>query len=408
MLLTVAAVSFAEENNKTATSETIDPNVIEAKLSSRSAAEAAESAVVTIGDYKITEKTLEDKLKPVLKKMASQIPSQYLEQYKTQMRKNILEQLVVEHLLMTEAERNKIEVSDKEVEDEINKQLAGQNMSMEDFKELLKAYGTSYEEQAEQIKNRLIFTKLIDRKLAGKTKVVTVDEARKFYDENTKEFVTPARTRTSHILIPTSSDDPNSDPNQVKTAALAKAKKLLKQIREGSDFAELAKKNSIGPSAKNGGDLGFQPKGMLAPEYENAAAALELGQVSDIVETPFGYHIIKLTGRQDANTVSFDEAKDDIQLRLMDMQKGQLVQDYIVELLANTKITYANPEDAIQIPERTPAPAPEAAAPETAAPEATISEANVPETNVPEAAVPDETKETAKTAPEKENTEENK
>ena len=363
VLLTVAAVSFAEENNEAALPNTIDPNVIEAKLSDRSETKAAESVVIAIDDFKITEKTLGDKLKPALEKMASQIPPQYLEQYKTQMRKNMLEQLVIEHLLMTEAKRGGIEASAEEVKEEINKQLAGQNMSIEDFKELLKAYGTSYEEQEEQIKNRLIFTKLIDQRLAGKTKVVTVDEARKFYDENTKEFETPAQTRTSHILISAKSDDPNSDPNQVKAAALAKAEELLKQIKEGADFAELATKNSICPSGKDGGDLDFRPKGELgAPEYENAVAALELGQVSDVVETQFGYHIIKLTGQQDANTISFDEAEANIQLHLADMQKGQLVQAYIAELLTNTKIIYTNPEDAVQIPLP---PTPEANAPET-------------------------------------------
>ena len=386
VLLTVAAVSLAEENNETVLPKTIDPNVIEAKLSDRSATEAAESVVVAIDDFKITEKTLDDKLKPALEKMASQIPPQYLEQYKTQLRKNMLEQLVIEHLMMAEAKQNKIEVSTKEVEDEIKKQLAGQNMSIEDFKELLKAYGTSYEEQEEQVKDRLFFTKLIDQKIAGETKVVTVDEARKFYDENTEQFETPAQTRTSHILISTESDDPNSDPNQVKAAALAKTEDLLKQIKGGSDFAELAKENSICPSGKSGGDLGLQPKGALVPEYENAAAALELGQVSDVVETQFGYHIIKLTGQQDANTVSFDEARDDILLRLTDMQKGQLVQAYIAELLSNAKITYTNPEDAIQIPLP---PAPQANAFETkeaekvaeAAPEAKLEEKNTEKNN---------------------------
>lgn len=356
ILLAVAAVAVAVENNKDAQPVPIDPNIIKARLSAKSTPKTDDSIVAVIGDYKITEKDIAVKLEPTLAKMANQVPPQFLEQYKSQLRKNVLEQLVIEHLLMTEAKQRKIIVSDKEIEDETNKQLATQQLNIDDFKELLKAYGTSYEEQQAQLRSKLTFTRLIDQELAGKEKLATVDDAKKFYDENLEKFKTPAQTRTSHILLSIESTDANTNPVLVKTAALAKAQDLLKQLKEGADFAKLAQENSTCPSAKDGGDLRFTAKGSLSPEYENAAATLKLGQVSDVVETQFGYHIIKLTGVQDANTTSFDQAKTDIMENLDNMQKGQLVQEYIAKLLTNAKITYTNPADTVQIPENTPPP----------------------------------------------------
>ena len=361
-LLTVASVFAAEKKDTAAQPNVVDPNVIKAKLSGKPATAgmpamiAPDFVLVTIGKDKITQKDLDEKLKPALAKMVSQIPPQFLQEYTAKIRKDILMQLVVDRLLVAEIKKKKIKISDEEIENEVNKQLATQKLSLEDFKELLKAYGTTYEEQQEQVKKNLSFIKLMDKELEGKEKIPTADEAREFYDENIEKFKSPAQTRTSHILISTKSDDPNSDPNKVKAGALVKAQGLLKQVKGGADFAELARENSICPSAKDGGDLKFMPKGSLVPEYESAAAALEIGQISDIVETQFGYHIIKLTGVQDANTVQLEEVESDILSHLADVQKGGLIQDYIEGLLDKAKIKYTNPEDKVELPTREPAP----------------------------------------------------
>ena len=247
-LLTVASVFAAKKKGADAQPNVIDPNVIKAKLSAIPAAVDPNLVLITVGNHDITQRDLDEKLKPALAKMVSQIPPQFLQEYTAKLRNDVLTQLVVDRLLVTEIEKKKIEISDEEVENEVNKQLATQKLSLEDFKELLKAYGTSYEEQQGQVRKNLSFIKLMDKELEGKEKILNDADAREFYNENIEKFKTPAQTRTSHILISNKSEDPNSDPNQVKAAALLKAQGLLKEVKDGADFAELARANSICPS----------------------------------------------------------------------------------------------------------------------------------------------------------------
>jgi peptidyl-prolyl cis-trans isomerase C len=194
------------------------------------------------------------------------------------------------------------------------------------------------------VRNRLSYEKLMTSLWEGKISV-TEEDAKKYYNENPKRFEQPEQIAVSHILIKPEPIDPNSeDPNeaekQSKSAALAKAQDLLKQVKDGGDFAELAKANSACPSAKDGGDLGFFPRGQTTPPFEEAAFALELGQLSDIVETSYGYHIIKKTGQKDASTVPFEEAEKNISIQLIRKQQNGFIEDYMEKLKAEADIVY--------------------------------------------------------------------
>ena len=120
----------------------------------------------------------------------------------------------------------------------------------------------------------------------------------------------PEQVRASHILISTKPIDPNADPNQAKAQAKDKAEELLKKVKDGADFAALAKENSDCPSNAQGGDLGLFPRGQMVKPFEDAAFALKVGEISDLVETQFGYHIIKVTEHQDPNQITFREGQD--------------------------------------------------------------------------------------------------
>ena len=115
---------------------------------------------------------------------------------------------------------------------------------------------------------------------------------------------------------------------------------MLKQIREGGDFVTLAIANSNCPSAPKGGDLGYFPRGVTTPPFEKVAFELAMGQVSDIVETEFGYHIIKATGHKDAGIMTFDEVKDNIINQLTKSKQQELTSAYIDSLKAEGDIIY--------------------------------------------------------------------
>jgi peptidyl-prolyl cis-trans isomerase C len=173
----------------------------------------------------------------------------------------------------------------------------------------------------------------------------TEEDARKYYDENPNLFEQPEQIAVSHILIKPEPIDPNvDDPNeaekQSKAAAMAKAQDLLKQIKDGAEFAELAKVNSACRSSEDGGDLGFFPRGQTTPPFEEAAFKLELGQLSDIVETSYGYHIIKKTGHKDASTTPFEEASKNIMALLVKRQQKEFIEDYMKKLKDEADIVY--------------------------------------------------------------------
>src|SRR4029078_4377414 len=138
--------------------------------------------------------------------------------------------------------------------------------------------------------------------------VVPPGDIEKFYRDNQQEFTTPEQVRASHILIKSDKDD---------AAAKAKAEALLKQVKSGADFAALAKKNSEDEgSAKNGGDLDYFGRGRMVKEFEDAAFSLQPGQMSDVVKSPFGYHIIKVVDHKPAITKSIADVRQQIADRL--------------------------------------------------------------------------------------------
>jgi peptidyl-prolyl cis-trans isomerase D len=152
---------------------------------------------------------------------------------------------------------------------------------------------------------------------------VTPDDLNRAYNDNISQFTTPEQVRASHILLKTEGKD--------DAAVKAKAEDILKQARSGADFAELAKKYSEDESnAKNGGDLDYFGRGRMVPEFDAAAFAMEPGQISDVVKTQFGYHIIKLTDKKPATTRPLEEVKqqltDQIQSERAQQQATDLAQ----------------------------------------------------------------------------------
>ncbi len=300
----------------------------------------ADSVAVTVNGDDITESQVEEEIKPQLERLAAQaaqMPPAFLEQYKTQIRQQTLERMVVEKLLDQKVKQLNLQVNDEEVMKKIEEMAAQQNppLSMEDFKALIEAYGQSLEEVKERIRRGTGYQKIVEAQFEGKINA-TEEDAKKFYDENKKQFETPEQVRASHILIGIKP----ADSNDVKNEAKQKIELLLKQIQDDDDFAQLAKENSACSSSEKGGDLGFFGKGQMAPAFEKVAFELQPGQVSDVVETRFGYHIIKVTDRKDASLKSFDDAKDDIINKLENNKKGEIAKQYIESLKAQANIVY--------------------------------------------------------------------
>ena len=154
-------------------------------------------------------------------------------------------------------------------------------------------------------KRRLRFL-LVDQTAIFDTLTLTDDEVRQYYDANLAQYQTPGQVRASHILLRVEGDDDE--------AAAARAAELAAEARAGADFAALAREHSQDEAnADNGGDLGLFGRGRMVPEFENAAFALAAGEISDPVRSPFGYHVINVTEKQEEVTQPFAEVRGAIE-----------------------------------------------------------------------------------------------
>ena len=325
-----------------------EPNVaapVAGKPAETVAKTPTDKVIVTVNGVGITEKQLDERTGREFSRVAAQLakyPPAFAEQLKKQFRQKAIENLINEQLLSEKVKEAKIEVTDQEVTEHIKKLAAGQNppLSLEDFKLRVEAQGVSLDEAKQQIGRGLGYQKLLETQWA-KMPTITEADAQKYYSENAKQFEIPDQVRASHILITSDTSDPNADPNVAKAQAKAKAEDLLKQIKAGGDFAELAKAHSACPSSAKGGDLDFFARGQMVEPFEKTAFVLKPGEISDVVETKFGYHIIKLTDRKDAGVTSFEQAKDGIIREMTDKKRNEIVQDYIQSLKDKASIVYA-------------------------------------------------------------------
>ncbi len=305
-----------------------------------------DKVVATVNGTNITDsdvqKRIDVRYKPLLAKLAQQSPQLAAQQEKI-LRQNIANDLVTEMLLNEQVKQAGIQVTDEELTAEMTKQLGTQNppMTIEQYQKIVETQGGDFQAMKGFLMQSMRYHKLLEAKFAS-TLAVTDAEAKKYYEENTKEFLLPERVRASHILLSTRPIDPNTDPNQLKVQAKQKAEELLKKAKEGADFAALAKENSEDPGSKGqGGDLGLFPRGQMVKPFEDAAFGLKPGEISSLVETQFGYHIIKVSERLEPTPVPFEEAKKTITENLTDKKRADAIRTYIESLRQNAKVVFA-------------------------------------------------------------------
>lgn len=243
-------------------------------------------------------------------------------------RKMLLENLIENRLLRIEAGARNLVVTDEMLDQQMGfffQQYGGE----EQFKMLLQQQNISIDDIRENMKadleGQLTARDEIDKKLS-----VSDDDINGYYEEHKEHIKTDESFRASHILIKTEKDD-----------AKESAEKVLEEIKNGADFAEMAKEHSDCPSKNSGGDLNFFGKGQMVPEFENAVVGMKVDEVSDLVETQFGYHIIKKTGHEEGKNLSFDEAKPQIKDVLSREQSKHIIKDLIDELREKYDIEYA-------------------------------------------------------------------
>jgi foldase protein PrsA len=241
---------------------------------------------------------------------------------KTQIQKQILDLLIDEELYRQEADTMKITVTDAQVETEVNRTIK-RFPSQKEFDTALKDAGMTMDDLRAFTKTRMI-TEKVNAKVVGTIKV-TDAEAKDYYDKNPAQFKDPEKIKVSHILL--------------KTEAEAVA--AINEINGGKDFADVAKELSTDPASKtNGGDLGYVQKGVMAAEFETAAFALAVGEMTQTpVKTQFGYHVIKVFDKTPEKQKTFDESKASIIQMLKAQKESAKVKTWLDGVKKKAKIT---------------------------------------------------------------------
>jgi peptidyl-prolyl cis-trans isomerase C len=244
-----------------------------------------------------------------------------------------LQSLVDIQVLTQQAKVEKIEVSAEEIDRAFNS-IKSRYPSPDAFQKALTTNNATETTLRKEIGDGLIMQKLVDRHVSVQ---LAADAAEQFYKGNLDKFHRPAEVRASHILFRLAE---GGDEKAVRQ----RAQTALERIKKGEDFGKLAKELSEDPgSAQQDGDLGYFARGTMVTPFDDAVFALKKGEVSGIVQTQFGFHIIKLTDTREAGVVPLAEAKADIEAYLQQQERNQREHAYLDELKKTIKIEIVEP-----------------------------------------------------------------
>ena len=285
--------------------------------------------IARVNGEAITRADFEQAIKAAESRAGSPVPPDQ----RDRIYRDILEQLIGYKLLVQESKSRNVTVPDAEVEARIIG-LKQQFPTEDAFRQALAQQKVTVEQIKSDARQEMAITKLLENEVASKV-AVKPEEVQAFYDQNPNSFRESERVHASHILI----NAPKAADAPTKAHARAKAEAILKDIKAGKDFATLARQNSQDPgSAANGGDLGFFQQGQMVGPFNDTAFSLKPGTVSDVVETDFGYHIIKVIEKQPGRTVPLEEAKPKIQQFLESQNREKQTGAFVTGLRTKGKV----------------------------------------------------------------------
>ena len=246
--------------------------------------------------------------------------------------RKLLDQLVEYTALKQEAKARSITVAD----DEIEQQLAAMKTRSgtdEAFKKELGERQMTLERLRADLRVQLAISKMMDAQVATAPAITDAD-AKAFYEKNPDQFKRGESVRASHILVRVSEQASEDE----KKKARARIDAVLKRAKAGDDFATLAREHSQDGSASNGGDLSYFEKGRMVPPFDQAAFSLKPNEISDVVTTQFGYHIIKVVDRKPGGTVPLEEVAENLKSMLTERKRQETAQAFIAQIKQKSKI----------------------------------------------------------------------
>jgi peptidyl-prolyl cis-trans isomerase C len=295
--------------------------------------ETKKDEVATVNGSAITQTELDTEIGRYERQIA--ITGRTLEpEQRAEVKKKVLDSLVDRELLIQQSNKLGVKVSDTEINDQIAA-LRKRFPSEQEFNSTLDKMKMSEADLKAQFGQDMTIKKMIEQEVAGKI-TISDEDSKTFYDGHPDLFKTQEMVRASHILVKV--DPKASDEDKAK--ARAKIVDIQKRVKKGDDFGAVAKEVSECPSSAKEGDLGFFQRGQMVRPFEDAAFGLKAGTVSDIVETQFGFHLIKATDKKEAGTMAYADIKERIGQHLKQEKVDQQLTQYVEQLRSSAKIEY--------------------------------------------------------------------
>jgi len=196
----------------------------------------------------------------------------------------------------------------------------------------LEAEDMTLEQYRQQLRSELLVAKVVNREVRS-TIVISPEEMERYYHDHQNDFSMPERIKLRQIFLAAPAS--NAEEHAGKRA---KAQSILEQLRNGAEFDQLARRYSDGPEAKEGGALGWFSPGTLTPQLDRVAFTLDKGQISDLIESPSGWHILKLEDREGHRQQTFDQVKEAVRARLQEQRAQERYEEWFGELRRNAYV----------------------------------------------------------------------
>lgn len=259
------------------------------------------------------------------------MPEEQIRRQLPELRARAVDQAIGAKLLIAEAERLAITVDEADIDERVAA-MVKQAGGSERFAALLRKQHLSEERLREQVRRGRRVDLLVER-IASEAQDPSEEELRAHFEAHRDEYSRPERVLAQHILV-----KPEGADDAARVRARAKLEAIRRRVADGASFTDEAAAHSDCPSGKQGGSLGWLARGMMAEAFDNAVFDLGLHELSGIIETEFGYHIVFKTAHEDPAPADFDEAREGVRDFLRHARRGELIAAHVAELRAGARI----------------------------------------------------------------------
>jgi peptidyl-prolyl cis-trans isomerase SurA len=295
--------------------------------------EVVDRIVALVNGEIVTLSELEQMGKPIFERIRQNSTAAERGERLKKARREVLDRIIESKLLDEEIKKRKIEVPERDVDAAIQEVLKSSNLTENDMKKALAREGMTYSAYRKKVRDELGKMRLVSREIKSKI-VIEEERVREYYRKNLEKFTDPLEVKLQQIFFAVPKDAGKEETDAVRR----EARSILDRARKGEDFSELARKFSQGPAAGEGGLLGYFKHKELMPELEEAGFKLKPGEISDLVRSPSGFHILRVMERKGGEPRPYAEVHSKIREDLSEAEAQEKFNEWMKELKSKAYI----------------------------------------------------------------------